>query len=83
MMSECEQGWKIKPTSLFGSCGILISNDSTLSFLTVDEAEAMLNKHINLEAENEDLRLMLYGQTGWTEEEINERLALLAAEAQE
>ena len=36
-----------------------------------------------LEAENEDLRLMLYGQTGWEEGEINERLALLTAEEQE
>ena len=33
-----------------------------------------------LKRETEDLRLILYGQTGWTEGEINERLALLAAE---
>ena len=46
-MSECERGWKIKSTSAFG-CGILISNESTLSFLTVDEAEAKLNEHVAL-----------------------------------
>ena len=47
-MSECEQGWKIKSTSAFG-CGVLISNESTLSFLTVDEAEDMLNEHATLQ----------------------------------
>ena len=31
----------------------------------------------DLEAENEGLRVMLYGSTGWEENEINERLALL------
>ena len=54
-MSEREHGWKIKSTSAFG-CGILISNKSTLSFLTVDEAEAMLNEHAELKRENEELR---------------------------
>ena len=42
-----------------------------------------IDKADQLEIENEDLRLMLYGQTGWTGEEIDERLALLTAEEQD
>jgi len=72
MMSECEQGWKIRSTSAFG-CGVLISNESTLSFLTVDEAEDILNEHATLQnqlsiARSENQRLTKYADD--YEEEI-------------
>lgn len=65
--------WAIEGGAVCSICGAKLS---------LCEILAMLCEHPALKRENVDLRLMLYGSTGWDEAEINERLELLIAEKQ-